>query len=169
MKYLIGIFTAFMMMFSTAYADDNPFGILNSSTGPFVGIRGGYSAGNHRPEFGVNAGYDFYYGRLEANYDYLGRRNSNLYTGNIIAQYHFDKITPYALIGFGYVTNPVTYFNQTQNFNTSVVNFGGGIRYNVTENIGLDLRYRYVYGLTDYSNIGRYKNSLITVGLEYKF
>ena len=100
--------------------------------------------------------------RIEATYDYKHNNHSNdrSHTGmvNGIAQMKlpFISVVPYALAGTGYRLADVK--------NEAVWNVGGGVRYEITSNIEIDGRYRY---LSDY-NRHRDEN-IFTIGATYKF
>lgn len=99
---------------------------------------------------GALVGYQFnQYVRGEADFDHVVSfqpYSSNYLTGNAIVQYPISglRLTPYALAGLGY---------QWQNgLNQGVWNVGGGARTALTPNADLDLRYRYIQGMTNQTN-----------------
>jgi Opacity protein and related surface antigens len=134
----------------------------NSITGFYLGAGGGYAFNAENYVFNARGGYDFGYVRLEADYDYLGNRHRdglNLVTGNALFEYSFNRITPYALVGTGVV------FNEFGN-REGVYNVGGGVRYNVTSNVEVDGRYRYVDTINQTRRDGEH---VTTLGVNYKF
>lgn len=101
------------------------------------------------------------YVRFEGTYEYgLNKyrlyRNSNTLLMNVIVQYPVGaSFTPYVLAGTGY---------RWAERDFAVWNVGGGIRYNLTQNVEADLRYRYV---SDY-NVRNVEN-VVSLGLNYRF
>lgn len=125
--------------------------------GPTVG-----AAFNQGAALGVNGGYQVNrYFRVEGEYDHvfnLVPYALDQLAGNAIVQYPIagTKLTPYALVGVGY---------QWQNgVNQGVWNVGGGSRIEINRGVDLDLRYRYVQGMTNLVN-----NNFVTVGTTFKF
>ena len=119
---------------------------------------------NSGPTLGLNVGNQFNdFTRLEATYDH-GFNSDSISTDTLatngILQYHVNgtKLTPYALAGLGY---------QFQNGGTNqgIWNVGGGSRIELAPKVDLDVRYRYVQGLTN-ANIN---SSVVTFGTTFKF
>jgi len=167
-------------MFGTAFAADLPSRtrapipvfVESSTTGFFAGVRAGYGFNAHLPVLGANVGYDFGLVRAELNYDRLGiDHGANLFTANAIGQYRLGALTPYVLAGVGYANvSKNLWFLPT--YNTAVWNVGGGARYNLTSNIAIDARYRYVQGFKDYNfplYNSRLREHILTAGVEYRF
>jgi len=102
------------------------------------------------------------FSRIEATYDYKhnNRSDDRSHTGivNGIGQFKvpFIPVIPYALAGAGYRLSNVK--------NEPVWNAGFGVRYEVTSNIEVDGRYRY---LSDFKR-NRDEN-ILTLGVNYKF
>ena len=111
----------------------------------------------------VRGGWEFSeYARVEANYDYtwseLSAARSHTVTTNLIGQYKIGylPVTPYVLAGVGYRWSGIK--------DEAVYNVGGGVRYDVTSNIEVDGRYRYV------SDKDRKRDSnVVSIGANYKF
>ena len=139
--------------------------VVSSDSGFYAGVRGGVVFTDNLT-IGAGAGYQFNrFIRAEANYDYLNNDNnktnglsSSLATGNLIGQYPFETwgLTPYALAGVGYRWSDAK--------NEPVWNVGAGVRYDVTKNVELDARYRYV---SSFQN--ERQGNAFTLGLNYKF
>lgn len=131
--------------------------------GGYIGSRVADNAyWNNSARLGVVAGWQpFSYMRLEGAYEYgwnntRWSRNSNTLFMNAVAQYPVGlSFTPYVLAGTGY---------RWAVRDSTVWNIGGGIRYNLTQNVEADLRYRYV---SDY-NMRNHEN-VISLGLNYRF
>ena len=111
----------------------------------------------------IRGGWEFSnFARLEADYDHASGKNkrqrSDSFTTNLIGQYKLDNvpITPYGLIGGGYRWSGLK--------DETIYNVGGGVRYNITNNLEADLRYRYI---TD-ADRSRDEN-VVTLGVNYKF
>lgn len=127
----------------------------------YVGAFAGGSV-NHDTRAGLNAGWQPNpFMRVEALYDYGWRNNSaynsNSLVGNVIAQYPFGRVTPYALAGTGY--------RWTKDRDEAIWNVGGGLRYSITTNVEADLRYRYI---SNYSGT-KTNDNVVTFGLNYRF
>jgi opacity protein-like surface antigen len=134
----------------------------------FVGVHFGTTnydqklwSNNSEVRANVRAGYEFSpYVRLEANYDYghsdIRDFRTNTVTGNLIGQYRFGSVVPYALAGGGYRWSGIK--------NEAVYNVGGGVRYEMTSRFEVDARYRYV---ANFDN--RRDENVATLGVNYKF
>jgi opacity protein-like surface antigen len=68
----------------------------------------------------------------------------------------FIPVVPYALAGVGYRLSDAK--------NEPIFNVGAGLKYEITSNIDLDVRYRYV---SDFDR--KAYNNAVTVGGAYKF
>jgi opacity protein-like surface antigen len=112
---------------------------------------------------GVNAGYNVTsYAAVEAMYEYnynpLKAQRSNAGYINGIGQLKvpFIPVVPYVLAGAGYRFADIK--------NEAVWNVGAGVRYELTSNIEVDGRYRYL------SDFGRKRDeNILSVGVNYKF
>jgi opacity protein-like surface antigen len=134
----------------------------------FVGVHAGttnydqkFWSDNTEFRANVRAGYELSpYARIEANYDYghnsVSEFRTNTVTGNLIGQYRFGSIVPYALVGGGYRWSGIK--------NEPVYNVGGGVRYDLTSRFEVDARYRYV---ANFDN--RRDENVVTLGVNYKF
>jgi opacity protein-like surface antigen len=100
--------------------------------------------------------------RAELDYDYKNsnrvKERSHAFVANGIGQmklaFHF--CSPYGIAGVGYR------FSDAKN--EAIYNVGAGVRYELTSNIDIDARYRYV---TDFKR--KQDENVITVGGSYKF
>lgn len=146
-----------------------PTVVRAEKTNPFfVGVHLGASnydqklwSNNSEFRANVRAGYEFSpYFRIEGNYDYgysdVSAERTNTVTGNLIGQYRFGPIVPYALLGGGYRWSGFK--------NESVYNVGAGVRYEIASRFEVDARYRYV---ADFNN--RRDENVMTLGVNYKF
>lgn len=135
----------------------------NAVTGFYLGAGGGYAFNSNRYDVNVSGGYDLGYVRLEADYDYLGKRNADAVhalTGNALFEYSFTNgFTPYVLVGAG-----VTFDSFADR--VAVYNVGGGLRYSLTRNLDLDARYRYVDTIEKTKGSGEH---IATIGVNYRF
>ena len=111
----------------------------------------------------ASGGYELNsFSRIEATYDYKHSNHnvdrSHTFIANGIGQLKlpFIPVVPYALAGVGYRFADVK--------NEPVWNAGFGVRYEVTSNIEVDGRYRY---LTDFNR--KRDENIFTVGANYKF
>jgi opacity protein-like surface antigen len=102
------------------------------------------------------------FARVEGTLDYKhnNRSDDRTFTGmvNGIGQMKvpFIPVVPYALAGVGYRVADVK--------NEPVWNVGGGVRYEITSNIEIDGRYRYL------SDMNRKRDeNIFSVGVNYKF
>lgn len=130
---------------SFAYAGPTVGAVFNQ--GAALGVNGGYQVNRY---FRVEGEYDHVFNLVPYALDQLA--------GNAIVQYPIagTKVTPYVLAGMGY---------QWQNgVNQGIWNVGGGSRVEVNKGVDLDLRYRYVQGMTNQVN-----NNLVTLGTTFKF
>ena len=120
---------------------------------PWYGtLRGGVNAGYFLTTFAaVEAAYEY-------NYNPVKALRSNTVYANGIGQMKlpFIPVVPYAVAGVGYQMNDSK--DQT------VWNIGGGVKYEVTSNIDLDVRYRYV---SDFDR--KTHGNAVTLGAAYKF
>lgn len=112
---------------------------------------------------GVNAGYNVTsFAAIEAMYEYnynpLKTLRSNAAYINGIGQLKvpFIPVVPYALAGVGY--------RMSDAKDQVVYNIGGGLKYELTSNIDLDVRYRYIFDADR-----KFHNNAVTVGGAYKF
>lgn len=141
----------------------------------FVGINGGgnWTTGVGKVgdgqfgSVGFNAGYEVNnYLRGELAYDHLFGQSvkalnsvtgsADLVTGNMILQYPINGFTPYVIGGLGYRWG---YFKDEL-----VYNVGAGVRYDLTQTVSLDARYRFVSDFNNNTN-----NNLFTLGFGVKF
>jgi len=126
--------------------------------GPTVG-----STWTQGSNLGFNGGYQInQYFAIEANYDHVfnqwGNSPIDLATANVTLGYRIPrtKLTPYALAGGGY---------QFQwNTNQGVWNVGGGTKIELAKDTDMDVRYRYVQGMSNQQNA-----NIVTVGVAFKF
>ena len=111
----------------------------------------------------VMGGHEFNsFMRAELNYDY---KNSNKikdrahsFIANGIGQVKlpFISVVPYGIAGVGYRISDTK--------NEAIYNVGAGVRYELTSNIDLDARYRYV---TDFKR--KSDENVVSIGASYKF
>ena len=126
--------------------------------GPTVG-----STWTQGSNLGFNGGYQINkYFAVEANYDHVfnqwGNAPIDLMTGNLVVGYPLTatKLTPYVLAGLGY---------QFQwNANQGVFNVGGGTKIALAKDIDMDVRYRYVQGMSNQQN-----ENIVSLGFGFKF
>jgi hypothetical protein len=131
---------------------------MNWFAGPTVG-----STWTQGSNLGFNGGYQINkYFAVEANYDHVfnqwGNAPIDLMTGNLVLGYPIasTKLTPYVLAGLGY---------QFQwNANQGVFNVGGGTKISMAKDIDMDVRYRYVQGMSNQQN-----ENIVSVGVGFKF
>mgnify|MGYP003654518730 CR=1 FL=1 len=131
----------------------------------YVGARAGSTYKDEVANWtaGVNGGYEVHkYARVEVGYDRFNDKNvsnnkQDVVIGNVIAQYPiFLSITPYAVAGVGYSWSGLK--------DEAVYNVGAGVRYDLTKNLEVDARYRYI------SNFDSDRtNNAFTAGVNYKF
>jgi opacity protein-like surface antigen len=118
---------------------------------------------------GTVVGYQYNrYVRTEATFDQIWFKDGNgqaLMANAVLSVPTGTIVTPYALIGAGVGMNGL----NTPGGNTSVAlyNVGAGARVAVTQNVDLDVRYRY-FGPFESVNGGKGAN-MVTVGAAYKF
>lgn len=163
-----------LVVSTAAFATDLPS--RNMPTAPFVGAEssswyagvavGGITSENawyNNVRVNTSLGHELNsFSRVEATYDYKNnnRSENRSHTGmvNGIGQYKlpYFSLTPYALAGVGYRIADVK--------NEPVWNVGGGVRYDLTSNIGVDGRYRY---LSDFNRLR--DENIVTLGVNYKF
>lgn len=155
-KMLIAAATALAMTATTAQAQDAP--IKHWWAGPTVG-----STWTQGSNLGFNGGYQInkYFG-VELNYDHVfnqwGNNPIDLATGNLVLGYPIarTKLTPYALAGLGY---------QFQwNANQGVWNVGGGTKIELAKDTDMDVRYRYVQGMSNQQN-----ENVVSLGFAFRF
>lgn len=153
------ILAAIMTMVFTGSA------LAESDTGFYVGGSTGTTVNNkQRLDLGFSGGYQVIPNlRGEVTYDYrwVGRSN-NLVMGNVIVQQKIPgtAVTPYALAGMGIATVG----SQAE----TAYNVGAGVRVNVSDNVELDARYRYID--TFRANAFRQSgDNMFTVGANYRF
>jgi opacity protein-like surface antigen len=87
-----------------------------------------------------------------------GNSPIDLATGNLVLGYPIagTKLTPYALAGLGY---------QFQwNSNQGAWNVGGGTKISLAKDTDMDVRYRYVQGMSNQQN-----ENIVSVGVAFKF
>jgi len=166
MKNTLLAIAASLMLTTSAFATDlpttkgeAPAPVFSSFTfGPYAGLNVGTTTNKVVNTSGAQAGFDFGLLRTEIDYDRLGFKNGqNAWTGDLIAQHHIGNLVPYVLVGAGYVNGPA--------YNQAVWNAGGGVRFDVTKNVALDVRYRYV----DTFQSRATHSNLVTAGIQYKF
>ena len=120
---------------------------------PWYGsLRGGVNAGYNLTSFAaVEAAYEYQYSPVKA-------LRSNTLFANGVGQMKvpFIPVVPYALAGVGYRISDAK--------DQAVWNVGAGVKYEITSNIDLDLRYRYV---SDFDR--KAHNNAVTLGAAYKF
>jgi opacity protein-like surface antigen len=120
---------------------------------PWYGsLRGGVNAGYNLTSFAaVEAAYEYQYSPVKA-------LRSNTIFANGVGQMKvpFIPVVPYALAGVGYRISDAK--------DQAVWNVGAGVKYEITSNIDLDLRYRYV---SDFDR--KAHNNAVTLGAAYKF
>jgi opacity protein-like surface antigen len=120
---------------------------------PWYGsLRGGVNAGYNLTTFAaVEAAYEYQYSPVKAL-----RSNSVFANGVGQMKVPFIPVVPYALAGVGYRLSDAK--------NEPIFNVGAGLKYEITSNIDLDVRYRYV---SDFDR--KAYNNAVTVGGAYKF
>ena len=171
-KLILGATVATIALASSAFAAD-PRAYADRE-GAYLGANiGSTLQTNSQVDLGLVAGYQVMpYARVEATYDYawFTQGNAQMLMANAIAQYRIEdtQFTPYVLAGAGFGFNNYGTANNLKTDGTSgIYNVGGGIRAAVTENVDLDLRYRYVGQFDDVQ--GRKDTNVITVGAAYRF
>ncbi|QIG65986.1 outer membrane protein [Ochrobactrum phage vB_OspM_OC] len=135
--------------------------IITPYTGVYTGVFSGVTNyGDTNANVGALVGYNFderFAGELAYEYTV---NNSHLLSTNFIAGYPLNGIKPYVLAGVGYKWND-------NHSDYAVWNVGGGIKFNVTERLELDTRYRFVKPF-DGGNDSE-KDHRITVGVNYRW
>lgn len=159
MKNIFALAAASLVMMTTFDATAQE---VRSSSYVYAGPTIGAALNQGALAIGALGGYQVNrYVRGEANFDHVVSTqpySSKYLTGNVIVQYPISglRVTPYALTGLGY---------QWQNgLNQGVWNVGGGMRTAVTPNTDLDLRYRYLQGMTNQAN-----ENVVTMGTTFRF
>ena len=154
-KTLLAALAAAALSAAPAAAQDKQY---HWWAGPTVG-----STWTQGSNLGFNGGYQInkYFG-VEANYDHVfnqwGNAPIDLATGNLVVGYPLTatKLTPYLLAGLGY---------QFQwNANQGVFNVGGGTKIDIAKDINMDVRYRYVQGMSNQQN-----ENVVSLGFGFKF
>ena len=131
-------------------------GTVGSSTNVYSG---GVVAGwNAMPFLAVEGAYNYNFVRDDSG------KNNHTVSINALPQYRvsFIPVTAYALIGTGYR------FSASSNGNDhTVYNYGGGLKYSLTNSIEVDARYTRTtaYDTVKYSG----NEDRVTLGLNYKF
>ena len=136
--------------------------------GPSLTINGAYNSSDKEYTLGVAGGLDvFGFGPMgvaaEGTYD-MSKKTSSGYQhdvfGNAIISYKIDGIgfTPYALLGVGYRWDDVA-------GNEAKYNWGGGIKFTLSETIDVDLRARRISSYNGDSA----DNDKVTIGVKFKF
>jgi opacity protein-like surface antigen len=137
----------------TSYYVGGFIGSETKKVEPWYGaLRGGVNAGYNVTSFAaVEAAYEYQYSPVSA-------LRSNTVYANGVGQLKvpFIPVVPYALAGVGYRLSDAK--------NEPVFNIGGGVKYEVTSNIDLDVRYRYV---SDFDR--KLHSNAVTLGAAYKF
>lgn len=124
---------------------------------------------------GLTAGYEWNrYVRTEATVDYSTKaapttsQAGQTVFANAVVQYPIGfNITPYAFAGIGYGWNAWGKgANDFVDDAKALYNIGGGLRYDLTKNVELDGRYRYIQAI----NGAKFENNhVISLGANYKF
>jgi len=136
--------------------------------GPSLTINGAYNSSDKEYTLGVAGGLDvFGFGPMgvgvEGTYD-MSKKTSSGYQhdvfGNAIISYKIDGIgfTPYALLGAGYRWDDVA-------GNEAKYNWGGGIKFALSEKIDVDLRARRISSYNGDSA----DNDKVTIGVKFNF
>lgn len=145
--------TAPSILSETSYYVGGFIGSETKKVEPWYGaLRGGVNAGYNVTSFAaVEAMYEYNYNPLKAQ-----RSNAAYINGVGQLKVPFIPVVPYALAGVGYRISDAK--------DQAVYNIGAGLKYELTSNIDLDVRYRYV---SDFDN--KFSNNALTVGGLYKF
>ena len=145
--------TAPSLFSETSYYVGGFIGAEPKKVEPWYGsIRGGVNAGYNITSFAaVEALYEYHYNESKAL-----RSNAGYINGIGQLKVPFIPVVPYALAGVGY--------RMSDAKDQAVFNVGAGMKYELTSNIDLDVRYRYV---SDFDR--KFHNNAVTVGGAYKF
>ena len=132
-------------------------GVLGSSTRVYSG--GAVAGWNALPFLAVEGGYTYNYDADKIN----GRReNTHTVSLNALPQYRIPGIpaTAYALVGAGYRWDKVT-------ADHTIYNYGGGVKYELTKEADVDLRYTRTtaFDTTKYQG----NEDRFSLGFNYKF
>lgn len=145
--------TAPSILSETSYYVGGFIGSETKKVEPWYGaLRGGVNAGYNVTSYAaVEAMYEYNYNPLKAQ-----RSNAGYINGIGQLKVPFIPVVPYALAGVGY--------RMSDAKDQAVYNVGAGLKYELTSNIDLDVRYRYV---SDFDK--KFHNNAVTVGGVYKF
>ena len=128
------------------------------SLSPFLGgfLFDGYENLKHRPVYGLRLGYDFTKNwGAEAAFDYVPTKytktdtSTNVYNYRLEGLYHFmpdSKLVPFLAAGIGGMS--FDYNDNTSNKTRFTNNYGGGLKYFVTDWLALrgDVRHVLAFG-----------------------
>lgn len=141
--------------FATNYYIGGNVGIVPNGTNTTVYSVGVVAGVELTDNIAVEAAYDRSFVDLKS-----GSATTDLLTINAIASYDAGIVEPYVLAGLGYEwKNP-----GTDGF---VYNLGAGARVAVTQDLDLDVRYRYVNSFDNQFDVGG--EHRVTAGLLFKF
>lgn len=126
---------------------------------------------DNAPAFGLRLGYNMtkYLG-VEASGEYISTDYKNNKSSDV-GNYRLDailnlmpdsKLVPFIFGGFG--AQSINYPKRVSNRNASAADYGGGLKYSVTDNIGLRVDGRQIYIFDDAR-----KDVVYTLGLTYTF
>jgi len=169
-KVLLAMVAAAAMISTGAMAQSIPAGLFVGAGGSYVKstTNGASSTGavNLRVGYELNKYIDTELD-VSAGFASGNQRASTATVLNVVAGYPVDvsgvNLKPYALVGTGYDFSSTS---STNNNNTNpVFNVGGGLMYNVTENVALDLRYTYIDGYNKNSGAA----NMVGMNVNYKF
>ena len=133
-------------------------GNMDVENGPVFGLRGGYN-------FTKNVGIEGYFHYVKSEFKGVaGNPDMKLIGYGIDGLYHFlpgNRLVPFLAAGVG-----MTHYDSDimNNRNKLTINYGGGLKYFLTDNVALRADLRHVLPTN-----GRYNDLLYTVGVTFAF
>ena len=133
-------------------------GNMDVENGPVFGLRGGYN-------FTKNAGLEGYFHYVKAEFKGVaGNPDMKLLGYGIDGLYHFlpgNRLVPFLAAGVGMTHYDPEIMNSR---NKLTINYGGGLKYFLTDNVALRADLRHVLPVN-----GRYNDLLYTIGVTFAF
>ncbi|MBW6484923.1 MAG: outer membrane beta-barrel domain-containing protein [Syntrophobacterales bacterium] len=133
-------------------------GNMDVENGPVFGLRGGYN-------FTKNAGLEGYFHYVKAEFKGVaGNPDMKLLGYGIDGLYHFlpgNRLVPFLAAGVGMTHYDPEIMNSR---NKLTINYGGGLKYFLTDNVALRADLRHVLPIN-----GRYNDLLYTIGVTFAF
>ncbi len=174
-KYYISVavfsFILFFLFSSGVSAEMKPGAV---SVSPFIGgyVFEGNQDFDNAMTYGLGIGYNLtkewgieaVLNHVDSGYDYFGKRDLNAYMYRLDGLYHFnitDRFVPYIAAGVGGIDVNPGYLASDHD---AMVNYGGGIKYFLTENLALRGDVRHVVSFDS-----THHNLLYTAGLTFLF